>query len=267
LVDVSGDHKEILSLPFDLVFLALHGEFGEDGTVQRLLDHAGIIYTGSDAESSAVAINKQRTKDILRKNNILVPNGCCLLKSFDVYRAMHTAGLRLPVVVKPNSRGSSISVTIAHTDHELIRGIEQAFLVDEEVLVEEYIEGRELTVGMACGKILPIVEMKTSALFYDYHAKYHSPDTKYLCPAPFSKDESDLIQSVAGSSLMLINARDLARVDILYHSNGAVVLEINTLPGFTSHSLLPFAAQSEGICCADLCISILQSAWRRKVAF
>ncbi len=263
-VDVSGAADEIRALPFDLVFLALHGEFGEDGTIQALLDEARMPYTGSSAACCTLTINKIETKRRLRAAGLPTPAWVDFASPAEGIEAARA--LPLPVVVKPASRGSSVGTTIVRAAGELAAALELALAVDRQGLVEAFVEGCELTAGMLAGEALPLIELQPARDFYDYEAKYKDDRTEYCCPAPLEADASDALQRLGLAVNEALGVEHLGRVDMILGEDGPMVLEVNTIPGFTSHSLLPMAAREAGVGFPELCRRILELAWERGPA-
>lgn len=247
--------KEIKEFEPDKAFIVLHGKGGEDGTIQGVLDFLNIPYTGSGVKASAVAMDKALTKDILKSHGIPVPEGIVL---FDKEQ-LNTNHIKLPVVVKANSEGSSIGVYIVKTEDELIEAVDKAFQLDDKVIVEQFIEGRELTVGILNGKPLEIVEIVVKEGFYDFKNKYISDQIEYICPAKIKEEIYKKIQKIAVYSYNIIGCKGAVRVDFILDKNlTPYVLEINTIPGMTDHSLLPKAAKVSGISFNQLVEAILK---------
>jgi D-alanine-D-alanine ligase len=256
-------HTEEWSLPpkTDVIFLALHGTYGEDGTVQRRLEELGVAYTGCDPESSRIAFDKHLTK--LRCVAAAVPTArFALLDSPD---ASWPIGWDPPVVLKPVRQGSSVGLQFVDRVADWSTSLTEAFRFDTEVLMEEKISGRETTVGILGSEALPIVEVRPKTGVYDYQSKYTEGATEYLCPAPFDAAATARIQAAALGAFQAVGGRDYARVDIMIRSNGEpVVLEINTLPGMTETSLLPKAAAAVGLSYAQLCQRMIELALQHQ---
>ncbi len=232
----------------DIAFIALHGKGGEDGQIQAILEFLNIKYTGSDIKTSAICIDKKLTKDILKSKNICVPADYSL------------ENIKFPAVLKPKDEGSSIGVYIVKNENELKNALNNIRNI-KDYMIEAYIEGRELTVSILNGKVLPIIEIKTEKGFYDFENKYMSNKTKYLCPAPLDRSINDEIRKIAINSYKILGCKGAARVDImLSKENIPYVLEINTIPGMTSHSLLPKAAEKVGISFNELVKEIIFGA-------
>jgi len=245
----------------DVVFLALHGTYGEDGTVQRQLDKLGAVYTGCDADSSRVAFDKVLTKQRCVKAS--VPNAEFLVVNSS--RTPWPAGWQPPLVVKPVRQGSSVGLQFVEQAGDWQPALAEALKFDSEVLVEEKIVGRETTVGILGGEPLPVVEVRPKTGSYDYKNKYTAGCTEYFCPADFDAATTKRIQQAALGAFQAIGGRDYARVDVMVSTGGEpVVLEVNTLPGMTETSLLPKAAAAAGLDYAQLCQRMVELALNRK---
>ena len=236
----------------DVAFIALHGKGGEDGQIQAILEFLNIKYTGSDSRTSAICIDKKLTKDILRNENIPVPEDYKL------------ENIKFPAVLKPKDEGSSIGVYIVKNEKELKKVLDNIKNV-KDYMIEAYIEGRELTVSILNGKVLPVIEIKIEKGFYDFENKYISSKTKYLCPAPLHKTINEEIKKIAINSYKILGCKGAARIDImLSKENIPYVLEVNTIPGMTSHSLLPKAAEKAGVSFNELVKEIIYGAINEK---
>ncbi len=247
----------------DVVFLALHGTYGEDGTVQRQLDFLGVPYTGCDAEASRLAFDKVLTKQKC------IEAGVPTAKYFTVNSpaTVLPKNFPLPLVVKPSRQGSSVGLQFVEHAGDWSQALTEALKFDSEVLVEEKIAGRETTVGILGGKVLPVVEVRPKAGSYDYQNKYTAGATEYFCPADFDAATTKRIQDAALGAFTAIGGRDYARVDVMVRADGSpVVLEVNTLPGMTETSLLPKAAAAAGMNYAALCQRMIDLALARKTA-
>jgi D-alanine-D-alanine ligase len=246
-----------------VVFLALHGTYGEDGAVQKQLDELGVPYTGCDAEASRIAFDKVLTKKLCLKAG--VPTSKFLVVNSE--KAPLPEDLRLPLVVKPVRQGSSVGLQFVERAEDWPNALAEALKFDSEVLVEEKIVGRETTVGILDGKPLPIVEVRPKIGAYDYRNKYTAGCTEYFCPADFDPVTTRKIHAAALGAFHAVGGRDYARVDVMVSADGApVVLEVNTLPGMTETSLLPKAAAAAGLSYAELCQRIVDLALKRKTA-
>lgn len=245
----------------DVVFLVLHGTYGEDGQIQRQFEKLGVTYTGCDAEASRIAFDKVLTKQKCVEAGVPTAKSAVVGSA----NAPFPKDLVPPLVVKPVRQGSSVGLQFVERKEDWKTAIAEALKFDSEVLVEEKIVGRETTVGILDGKPLPIVEVRPKAGSYDYKNKYTSGATEYFCPADFNAATTKRIQKVALGAFQAIGGRDYARVDVMVHPDGRpVVLEVNTLPGMTETSLLPKAAAAVGLNYAQLCQRMVDLALRRK---
>ncbi|MBP9854030.1 MAG: D-alanine--D-alanine ligase [Candidatus Omnitrophica bacterium] len=247
----------------NLAFIALHGKIGEDGQIQSICEELRIPYTGSDSKSSRIAFNKVSTQQLLKKNGLNVAGSVIFQPKEKIDLLKVNSVLKTyPLIVKPACEGSSIGVTVVKSADGLVKAIEHGQSFGHEVLIEEFIDGRELTVGILEEKALDVVEVMTEATFFDFTAKYESGLTKYKVPADLSMEEKYLMQGAALKVHTLIGCKDLSRVDfILDRRNKPFVLEINTIPGFTKTSLLPKAALCAGINFDQLCVKLLELAY------
>ncbi len=232
----------------DLVFIALHGTYGEDGTIQAALELAGKAYTGSGVLASAVAMDKAMSKRVFEREAIPTPHWM-LLEAGVPGRTLDTSLLGgYPLIVKPNAEGSTVGLSIVRHPSELDPALEKAARHDHQVLVEQYIEGRELTVAVVGEEAYPVVEIKPKSGFYDYEAKYTKGKTEYLCPAPLEKELARHLRELAVECAAVLGCRGAVRVDFrLSEEDEPYVLELNTVPGMTPTSLVPMAAQAKGL--------------------
>ncbi|MGH7198754.1 MAG: D-alanine--D-alanine ligase family protein [Candidatus Omnitrophota bacterium] len=266
MLDPEGDVVEKLKKEnVEMAFLALHGTFGEDGTIQRMLDEAGIPYTGPGARVSEIAFDKARTQTLFQKAGIRVP-------AFQILQKGEEAALRapweFPFVVKPSRAGSSVGISIVSDARDYEKACEEAFHYDDTVLVEQYIPGRELTVGFLGNEALPVVEVIAQRKFYDYEAKYNDPGTRYEFPARLSPREEKAVVEAASDAYRALGCEVMGRVDVILGGDGMpTVLEVNTIPGLTAKSLLPKAARASGINFPDLCVKIIEVSWRKAEAW
>jgi D-alanine-D-alanine ligase len=244
----------------DLVFLALHGTYGEDGQVQEELEKLGVPYTGCDPESSRVAFDKVLTKERCMQAGVPTANYAVITRE----DAPLPDGLHLPLVVKPVRQGSSVGLYFINGPEAWPEAIRDSLRFDSDVLVEEQVIGRETTVAILDGEALPIVEIRPKKGAYDYSNKYTSGATEYFCPAGFDPEATRRIQRAALGAFHAVRGRDYARIDVMVRNDREpVVLEVNTLPGMTETSLLPKAAAAAGISYADLCQRMVDLAMRR----
>jgi D-alanine-D-alanine ligase len=245
----------------DMVFLALHGTFGEDGTVQQELDKLGVPYTGCGADASRTAFDKVRTKQLCVKAGI--PTAKYVVIESD--KTPWPMGWQPPVVVKPVRQGSSVGLQFVERVAVWNHALREAFRFDSQLLVEEKIAGRETTVGVLDGHALPVVEVRPRTGGYDYRNKYTAGNTEYFCPAQFDAATTARIQLAALGAFKAIGGRDYARVDVMVRPDGGpVVLEVNTLPGMTPTSNFPRAAAAAGLSYEQLCQRIVELALKRK---
>lgn len=242
----------------DIVFMALHGDSGENGKVQAAFDLFGIKYTGTDALSSAIAMDKSFSKQLFTANGIKTPESILLTKKEDVLPH------KLPCVVKICSGGSSVGVYIAKTQQEFDCAIEQAFNYENKVLIEDYIQGREFTDGVIEGVPLPVVQIEPKEGFYDYKNKYQAGSTIETCPANITKELEEKIKATAVNVYKTLGIRTYARVDFMVDSEDNVFcLEANTLPGMTPTSLIPQEAAVLGKSFAELCEWIIDFSLKK----
>lgn len=247
----------------DIVFMALHGENGENGKVQAAFDLFGIRYTGNGYLSSAIAMDKGISKEFLKSHGIPCPDGFSLHVS---QRQTVAEPLRYPCVVKPACGGSSIGVSIVRSREEYMQALEDAFAWEDEVIVEDYIEGREFSVGVIEGKALPVIEIAPVQGFYDYKNKYAAGSAVETCPADLPKDLTTQMQHYAEAVVEALGIETYSRMDFLLNArNEMFCLEANTLPGMTPTSLLPQEAQAVGIDYARLCQKIIDISLKRFV--
>lgn len=255
----------------DVAFISLHGPGGEDGTVQGLLEIMNVPYTGSSVRANAIAMHKHAAKVLLSHHGVPVPSGVLMSSTMDRTKKPRTIlqNLAWPVVVKPATQGSTFGISIVRKPSEWSKALQHAFTYDTEVLAEQYIPGRELTVGVLQSghrtRVLPPLEILIPSGFYDYRAKYEKGGTSYLCPAPLPKTLSKRLETLALESYSILGCRGAARVDFRVTSTGdPFVLELNTIPGMTETSLLPMAAAKAGIGYDALTEKILQSAFQSR---
>jgi D-alanine-D-alanine ligase len=249
---------------FNRVFIALHGRFGEDGSLQGALEQMGIPYTGSGVMASAVGMDKIATKIIWLSKGLPTPRYAELDGSADLDKVADDLGL--PLIVKPPHEGSTIGITKVNAKAEFKKAYDVAAGFDAIVLAEEFVTGREFTVtvlGTGAGaRALPIVEIVAPAGNYDYQNKYFTDDVKYFCPAVLDEATTNEMQRIALGAFRALGCEGWGRVDVLLREsdNKPFLLEVNTSPGMTSHSLVPMAARAAGYSYEDLCVEIVRSA-------
>ena len=255
---------ELAAEKFDCVFIALHGRYGEDGSLQGALEQLGIPYTGSGVMASSVGMDKITTKIIWLSKNIPTPKYATVAPGDDLDKVV--ADLGLPLIVKPPLEGSTIGITKVEKAEEFEAAVALAAGFDEVILAEEFVTGREFTVAvLGTGKdarALPIVEIVAPQGNYDYQNKYFTDDVQYLCPAPLDAALTEEIQKHAVDAYRALGCEGWARIDVLVRESDMrpFLLEVNTSPGMTGHSLVPMAARAVGISYEELCVEILRSA-------
>ena len=259
---------ELEAAKFDRVFIALHGRFGEDGTIQGVLETLRVPYTGSGVQASSIAIDKLTTKKLWAAEEVPTPAWRELHAHTDFRQIVAELGDAL--IVKPVREGSTIGITkvTTHDRNELATAYETALAYDDIVIAEELIVGRELTCAIlgqgTTARALPLIEIRAPGGNYDYQSKYFSDETQYLCPAPIDVSLAHDIQQLCLRAYNLLGARGWGRVDVMLHQDARgdrpYLIELNTSPGMTSHSLVPMAARAEGVDYADLVLEILAHA-------
>jgi D-alanine-D-alanine ligase len=251
---------------FDRVFIALHGRYGEDGTLQGALELLGIPYTGSGVMASSVGMDKVTTKIVWLAAGVPTPKYITIAAGADVDAEAIVAELGLPLIVKPPLEGSTIGITKVVDAASLQAAVDLARQYDKVVLVEQFIQGREFSVPVLgtgpTARALPIVEIVAPEGNYDYQNKYFTDDTKYHCPAPLDAATTAAIQAHVVDAYRALGCEGWSRIDVLLREsdNQPFLLEVNTSPGMTTHSLVPMAARAEGTSYEDLCVDILRSA-------
>ncbi len=246
---------------FDCAFIMLHGRFGEDGTVQGALELMGMPYTGSGVLASALAMDKWRTKLVWQAAGLPIPAYELLTDDSDFDSIAQRLGL--PLFVKPANEGSSVGITKVKQSGELRAAYAEAARHDRLVLAEQFIGGGEYTVALLGGQALPVIKIEPAAEFYDYEAKYLRNDTRYLCPCGLPPEKETKMQQLAQRAFDLLGGSGWGRVDFLLDQAGkSYLLEVNTVPGMTSHSLVPMAARQAGMSFEQLVLNILDSGSR-----
>lgn len=248
-----------ISQTYDRAFIALHGRWGEDGQVQAILQSLGMPFTGSQMAASALAMDKLRTKWLWRGAGLSTPD-FVQVSQFQPLD-LENFNLAFPLIVKPCHEGSSIGMRKVYSLEELQQAVEFAQEYDSEVLIEQWVTGREFTVGVLNGRVLPTIELKTTHDFYDYSAKYQSNDTQYICPCELSQDLQAQIDQLVLRGFDVIGAKGWGRMDLLVDDNHqAWLIELNTVPGMTDHSLVPKAAKVMGLSFEELVVEILKTS-------
>jgi len=260
---------------YQVVFPVLHGTFGEDGQLQEILEERGIRYAGSDAASSRLAMDKYRSKEAFVRAGLETGRAVLIrargtkdeerrTRVMDEEISEAVGCVALPCVVKPNCQGSSVGVVIARDEQTARRAVVDTLAQYGDCLVEEFSAGRELTVAILAGEMLPVIEVRTGRGFYDYDAKYVDDDTQYLFDIDLSEEQLRSVQADAERAFAALGCRDYGRVDMILEESGRdCILEVNTIPGFTSHSLVPKAGARAGITLGEMCERIAGMAMRR----
>ena len=247
----------------DIVFMALHGENGENGKIQAAFDLFGIRYTGTGYLGSALAMNKGMAKQLFLENGIPTPRGTSLKRGEDAAK-IETCGIHFPCVVKPGSGGSSIGVSIVHDKAEYEQALKEAFRWENELVIEEYVKGREFSVGVIDFQALPIIEIAPVEGFYDYKNKYKAGSTVETCPAELSEQITKEMQGYAEKVAEVLGLNTYSRTDFLLDAEDHIFcLEANTLPGMTPTSLLPQEAKVTGVDFNQLCEKLIESSMRK----
>lgn len=259
LIDMQRDvAARVAESGADVCFIALHGTYGEDGRIQGMLDIMGVPYTGSSAQANIMAFDKVLSKEQFIKHSIPTPD----YVELDMFRA------EMPFakcVIKPARQGSSVGIYIVDNPNEYKKHLEDAFEFDSKVLVEQCIDGMELTVGILDGKALPIIWIRPKSGVYDYESKYTKGMTEYVFETALSNAEYDKVQQVALRAFELLECSGYGRVDIMYDGRTPYVLEVNTLPGMTETSLLPKAASKAGMSFDKMVDSMLKGAFEKNI--
>ena len=250
--------NEIEKISPDRVFIILHGKGGEDGEIQKYLDSLNIPYTGSNSESSKLCMNKRSTKEILLSNDILTPN-------YEKISEMEISSIKkrfqYPFIVKPSAEGSSIGVYIVENDGDLERAISANEKISSDFIAEDYIEGLEYTVGILGDSALPVIKLLPPGKFYDFNAKYESDKMQYICPSQLDDSMEDELKKISLNCFKACGCKGWGRIDIIIDDKGNPwVIELNTVPGMTSHSLVPLAAKQRDINFENLVLKILDSS-------
>ncbi|HET8706609.1 MAG TPA: D-alanine--D-alanine ligase [Pseudomonadales bacterium] len=241
---------------FDRVFIALHGRGGEDGKIQALLEFLAIPYTGSGVLASALAMDKIRCKQLWRGAGIPTPEYWVIDDEASKKKVLES--VQSAVMVKPAHEGSSIGMSRVLDLKDLAAAIDRAQEFDSEILVEQFIAGEEFTVGILAGQALPVIKLEANAEFYDFHAKYKANDTRYLIPCGLADADEKALQKICLQAFKAVGCRGWGRIDVMRDQSGKFwLLEVNTAPGMTDHSLVPMAANAAGISFQQLVLTIL----------
>ena len=253
---------------FDAAFIALHGEFGEDGGVQRLLEDRGLAYTGSGPEASALCMDKWAARQALARQGIRVADGVLVRSSDPAGTVLRQAApLGWPLIVKPRHGGSSVGVSLVRSAEGMAAALASAERTESEAVVERYVPGREITMGILGERVLAPLELVVRREFYDYEAKYSDPGTEYRVDPPLPGGRRGALEEAALKSFRALGCRGMGRADFRLPETGdPVALEMNTIPGFTDRSDLPMAAAAAGIGFDELCSMILEDALAASTA-
>jgi D-alanine-D-alanine ligase len=244
---------------FERAFVALHGRFGEDGTVQGILEWLRIPYTGSGVLASALAMDKLRTKRIWAAEKLPTPKYELLTRDTNLRIVARRLGV--PIMVKPASEGSSIGMSKVRAAGDLDEAYALAANYDRVVIAEQFIDGTELTCGILGDQALPLIKLETPRDFYDYQAKYLADDTRYIVPSGLPANKEREVQELCLAAFRMLGCEGWGRVDLMLDRRGRPhLLEVNTAPGMTDHSLVPMAARAVGLSYEDLCVKILEGA-------
>ncbi len=254
---------ELADEKFDRVFIALHGRYGEDGTLQGALELLGIPYTGSGPMASSLAMNKIMTKRIWLEAGLPTPGYAALVGEADLDAAIEKLGV--PLIMKPPHEGSTLGIVKAQEVTDVPGAYREAAKFDDVILAEQFITGRELTIAILgageTARALPLIEIVAPQGNYDYEHKYFSDDTQYLCPAPVSQEVAQHVADISVRAYQALGCEGWGRADVILDEQGrAWLLELNTSPGMTGHSLVPMAAKAVGMSYPDLCMHILADA-------
>ena len=259
VVDVDvRDEKFQIPKDVDLAFIAIHGTFGEDGQLQKILEDRGVAYTGDGVQSSLAAFDKILSKEKFREHTVITPE-------WEVVKSDQRPTIPIPIVIKPPRQGSTVGVVIVKNERELDSAISEVAKYDEELLIEKFVPGRELTIGILGDQALPILEIIPKGGFYDFTNKYPflnpaaGGGAEHVCPAKIDKAKTKQIQELALKAHRALGLQVYSRVDAILTEGGeAFILEANTIPGMTEASLLPEAAAAAGINYVDLCVRIIE---------
>ncbi len=256
---------EFIGARFDRVWIALHGPGGEDGAVQGLFEWLDIPYTGSGVMASALAMDKVRSKHLFRAAGIPTPDYAVVRTLDEASVAAEQVGF--PLIIKPSGQGSSVGMSKVFEREELNAAVAEAFKYGDTVLLETCVAGDEFTVAILHDQALPSIRIETPRVFYDYRAKYESDRTEYICPGTASDEEEALYRELAVAAFNELGCSGWGRVDFMTGADRQpLVLEVNTVPGMTSHSLVPMAAREDGISFEDLCWRILETSFAKEAA-
>jgi len=268
-IDIKTDSRQeniriLKAEHLNCAFIALHGRFGEDGQIQQILETANIPYTGSGVEASRLAMDKIASLKILSEHGQNVPRSQFLGKSEYLANNDFKSGLNFPLVVKPANHGSSIGLTITGSQADMPKALALAFEYDHKAVIQEYVAGREFTVGVLNEEALPVIEIIPKNAYFDFQAKYQAGMTDYVVPARLSLKTQEILQHAGVSAHKALGCFGCSRTDIILSGKDIpFILEVNTIPGLTATSLLPKAAKAAGINFNELCLKLLSLAYEK----
>ena len=257
VIDVGQDAvAQIENLEPDLVFIALHGQGGEDGAMQGLLESMNLPYTGSKVLASALGMNKVKSKQIWEQMKLKTATYELLSSQTDYGELIERLN---KIVIKPVNGGSSLGISIVNNEKDLVKEYKKALAFDSEIMAEQFIEGVEFSTGVIGDEILPTIQLETSRQFFDYEAKYNDKDTKIICPVNLTSSEFNDLENLVLNAYSGLGCKGLARVDVIRDKNGEFyLLELNTIPGMTEHSFIPMALKSTGVSFDELLLRVLE---------
>ena len=256
VIDVGQDViAQIENAEPDLVFIALHGQGGEDGAIQGLLESMRLPYTGSKVLASALGMNKVKSKQVWEQMKLKTAKYELLSAQTDYVELIERLN---KIVIKPVNGGSSLGISIVNNEKDLVKEYEKALAFDSEIMAEQFIEGVEFSTGVIGDEILPTIQLETSRQFFDYEAKYNDKDTKIICPVNLTPSEFNDLENLVSNAYTGLGCKGLARVDVIRDKNGEFyLLELNTIPGMTEHSFIPMALKSTGVSFDELLLRVL----------
>jgi len=256
VIDVGQDVvAQIENAEPDLVFIALHGQGGEDGAIQGLLESMNLPYTGSKVLASALGMNKVKSKQVWEQMKLKTAKYELLSAQTDYGELIERLN---KIVIKPVNGGSSLGISIVNNEKDLVKEYENALAFDSEIMAEQFIEGIEFSTGVIGDEILPTIQLETSRQFFDYEAKYNDKDTKIICPVNLTTSEFNDLENLVLNAYTGLGCKGLARVDVIRDKNGEFyLLELNTIPGMTEHSFIPMALKSTGVSFDELLLRVL----------
>ncbi|MDG2422075.1 MAG: D-alanine--D-alanine ligase [Gammaproteobacteria bacterium] len=257
VIDVGQDVvAQIENSEPDLVFIALHGQGGEDGAIQGLLESMNLPYTGSKVLASALGMNKVKSKQVWEQMKLKTAKYELLSSQTDYGELIERLN---KIVIKPVNGGSSLGISIVNNEKDLVKEYKKALAFDSEIMAEQFIEGVEFSTGVIGDEILPTIQLETSRQFFDYEAKYNDKDTKIICPVNLTSSEFNDLENLVLNAYSGLGCKGLARVDVIRDKNGEFyLLELNTIPGMTEHSFIPMALKSTGVSFDELLLRVLE---------